>query len=184
MIIFLDIYLTIYMTSSIITKQFDQLYTPIDEIANNLLLNFNFYISENLYEGYDFSNHFKIRLPNFKVLKSLYRYFSNRDTINNFVFWVKFNPYIDHSKIMVDLLIKVFNNKADHVEKQINCDEVLCSLRIPIEKILFFRFDEWITTIFFDGNYTSKDFDKYNSIAYDICNFVNSNYNLFIFNLD
>merc|ERR1712046_6912 len=145
----------------------DKKYTGVDEVANNLLLNFNYYLSENLYAGYDFSIRFNIKLDEFKILKSVYRYFSNKDRIKNFVFWVKFNPYSDHPKKMVKLLIKVFNHYANHFKKVIDCNKVQSYLQTPMDKVLFFRFDEWITTIYFDGVFSFRHYNKFNSIAYD-----------------
>lgn len=153
----------------------------VNDEASNLLIKYKYYLSNNIYEGYkiNLSDIKDIKLVDDSVLKFKYRTFSDKDYIIKFIFWLKFLPYEGHTEILINFLEKIFNNNSDHFNRIIDYESIIKLIKVPIERLLFFKFEEWIVEFYFGNIYNSSHEILFGSIVYDILKFVVFNKDFF-----
>lgn len=150
---------------------------PLD-IKTNLLLNKHLhYLSDNLYDGYESDEDLSFRIGDEIIFKSIYRSISDVNIIRKLIKWIKYLPYENHNIIMLEMIFDVFNRYGDHLKKIINGNYIYSIIVNPLKRILWILLENWI------NEYVEKTYindDRFNSILYDILNFVTSNSKLFI----
>lgn len=140
----------------------------IENETNELLLRFTYYCSEDLYDGYKNKDleEFIISIKKFKISWDNYKI--DKSILLKFMFWLKYLPYWGHKNVLIEILKKhtpimesLFANKNIFY-----CDYVMSKLNRPIERVLLFRFEEWISYM------VTNDCYKVDEIAYEISKFI------------
>ena len=150
----------------------------LDSKTDLLLRKHSHYLNTDLFDGYDSDNeNINFRIGYLSIFKSTYRSISDETIIRKLIKWIKYLPYENHNKILVKLICDSFSRYADHLRKTLDSNYVYSKIYDPLKRMLWFLFEECLNEVvektFFDVN-------RFNSIMYDVLNFVTNNKKLFL----